>query len=159
MLLRFQLFAISIVGATYSFSQSNTLSTGGNASGTSGTVSYSIGQIDYTNQSNTSGNINQGVQQPYEIYSTNSLVELGDGIFLTVGPNPTNDNLILSNISKNGVKLFCYLLDNNGKELIQTLELIDKVEINLINYPVGMYHLVVRNSEMEIKTFKIIKTQ
>lgn len=37
---------------------------GGDASGTGGTVSYSIGQIDYMALSATSGKVNEGVQQP-----------------------------------------------------------------------------------------------
>lgn len=40
------------------------LTGGGDAIGSSGTVNYSIGQIDYSNFNSTSGVINQGVQQP-----------------------------------------------------------------------------------------------
>ncbi|MDG2279738.1 MAG: T9SS C-terminal target domain-containing protein, partial [Flavicella sp.] len=55
------------VGSIYGQESSNT--SGGNAAGSGGTVAYSIGQVAYTYESGTNGNSNQGVQQPYEIYS------------------------------------------------------------------------------------------
>jgi hypothetical protein len=47
--------------------QTATVSAGGNAIGTGGSVSYSVGQIAYTNNSNSNGSVAQGVQYPYEI--------------------------------------------------------------------------------------------
>lgn len=156
MLLRFFSIAISIATTTNSFSQTNTVSSGGNASGTNGNVSYTIGQLDYFSQTGTGGNINPGVQQPYEIYGTSNLTELGENIHLTIGPNPTLDKLYLTSNLSNEV-LFFFLTDANGKILIETSKLELKTEIDLSNLPVGMYHLVVRNEALEIKTFKIIK--
>ena len=47
--------------------QNNTITTGADASNTNGSISYSIGQIDYVSSGNASTFINQGLQQPYEI--------------------------------------------------------------------------------------------
>ena len=47
--------------------QQATTATGGNASGSGGTVAYSVGQIFYTTNTGTTGSEAQGVQQPYEI--------------------------------------------------------------------------------------------
>lgn len=157
MLLRSSLFACSIVFYSIAFSQSNVVATGGNATGTTGSVSYTVGQIDYTSQTGSGGNLNQGVQQPYEIFESNSLNELGENIFLNLGPNPTTDLVTLSNTSSVPTELFYYLTDNNGKILIETTLLLNKAEISLSTYPVGMYQLIVRNSEMDVKSFKIIK--
>jgi hypothetical protein len=140
-----------------SFSQSNTVATGGNATGSNGSVSYSVGQIDYTSQSGSGGNINQGVQQPYEIFESNSLNELGENILLNLGPNPTTDLFTLSNVSSSTIELFYYLIDNNGKIVIESTQLLNKAEISMSTFPVGMYQLVVRNSNMDVKSFKIIK--
>ena len=41
------------------------LPSGGNATGSGGSVSYSIGQIAYSYQTGPSGSINQGVLQPF----------------------------------------------------------------------------------------------
>lgn len=157
MLLRHKLIASSFLFGVVAFAQSNTVSSGGNASNASGSVSYSIGQIDYTSQAGTSGDINQGVQQPYEIFAINNVGELDPEISLTVGPNPTMDKLILTCGQSKNTELFYSMFDNNGKEIIGTSKLLDAAEIDLTPYPVGMYQLVVRNNEMSIQSFKIIK--
>ena len=41
--------------------------TGGNASGSEGTVSWSSGQAIYATKAGTNGSMAEGVQQPYEI--------------------------------------------------------------------------------------------
>jgi hypothetical protein len=40
---------------------------GGNASGSGGSVSYSVGQVAYQTHTGTNGSVVEGVQQPYEI--------------------------------------------------------------------------------------------
>ena len=40
---------------------------GANATGSGGSVSYSVGQVLYTTNSGSNGSSAQGVQQPYEI--------------------------------------------------------------------------------------------
>lgn len=157
MLLRYKLFASSIVFGVFSFAQSNTVTSGGNITNASGSVSYTIGQIDYTSQTGSSGDINQGVQQPYEIFALNSVDELSSEISLTVGPNPTMDKLILTSDQAKNEDLFYSLFDNNGKEVIGSSKLLNSVEIDLTNYPVGMYQLEVRTNESSIQSFKIIK--
>jgi hypothetical protein len=44
------------------YSQNSTLSSGGQATGTGGSVSYSVGQIAYSSLSGTNGSLIQGVQ-------------------------------------------------------------------------------------------------
>ena len=53
----------------YTQAQQTTDCAGGNASGIGGSVSYSIGQIFYQYDSDNAGNISQGVQHAYEVYS------------------------------------------------------------------------------------------
>lgn len=141
----------------FSFGQSNTVATGGNASGSGGSVSYTIGQIDYNSQTGTGGSLNQGVQQTYEINSTDGISEQAGSIFLTVGPNPTTDILILSSKVTSEDNFNYYLFDTNGKEVIEKKKLSNYEEINMSHFPVGMYQLVIKDSEREIKLFKIIK--
>ncbi|MFN6039024.1 MAG: SprB repeat-containing protein, partial [Bacteroidota bacterium] len=56
------LFLFGLINSV--FSQQNTLSSGGNGSNASGSISISVGQIDFLNVSNANGNMQQGVQQP-----------------------------------------------------------------------------------------------
>lgn len=69
---------------------------GGDASGSGGSVSYSVGQMVYAINTGTNGSEAQGVQQPYEI-SIIIGIEGADGINLLVSvqPNPTSDILLL----------------------------------------------------------------
>ncbi|MEN8230679.1 MAG: T9SS C-terminal target domain-containing protein, partial [Bacteroidota bacterium] len=71
--------------------------TGGNASGSGGSVSYTVGQVTYQTHSGTSGSIAEGVQQPYEIWVVTDIEEAA-GINLSVNayPNPVTDHLILT---------------------------------------------------------------
>ena len=74
--------------------QENINSAGGNSSNNSGNVSYSIGQIVSTTITNTSGSINQGVQQPYEILTLGHK-ETESNISVILFPNPTINNLTI----------------------------------------------------------------
>ena len=89
--------------------QQATVTSGGNATGTGGTSSYSVGQIAYTIITGAGGSINQGVQQPYEFFT------LGNDDFpeiqltMTVYPNPTT-SLIKLNIQNYGLENLNYEL-------------------------------------------------
>lgn len=157
MLLNFKLIALSLLIGPFSYGQANTVSSGGNNSGSGGSVSFTVGQIDYTSQSGTSGNVNQGVQQPYEIFAVSGIDELGYGISLTVGPNPTTDKLILTVQNPEQSELSYSLTDNNGKIVLSKVKLQQTAEIDLSTYPVGMYQLIVTNTSTTLKSYKIIK--
>lgn len=51
--------------------QSTIPATGGNATGSGGSVSYTAGQATYQTSEGTTGTVAQGVQQPYEISMEN----------------------------------------------------------------------------------------
>jgi hypothetical protein len=137
--------------------QSNVVSSGADATGSGGSVSFSIGQIDYTNQQTASGHVNQGVQQPVEIYHTNGLSN-NDAITVSIGPNPT-DGLILIQcdatlIENGGVAL---LYDNNGK-MVYKNELVDvQTNIDLSAFTRGVYSLQISVANMPLSSFKIVK--
>ena len=63
-----------VFGITTAQAQQAITATGGNASGSGGTVAYSVGQIIYATNTGTTGSVAQGVHQPYEI----SIVEVED---------------------------------------------------------------------------------
>ena len=59
--------------------QSALVGTGGEANGSGGSVSYSVGQIAVQSNSEGSTSISEGVQQPYEIQTTDNTAS-ADGI-------------------------------------------------------------------------------
>jgi hypothetical protein len=135
---------------------------GGNASGSGGTSSYTIGQIFYTTNTRSTGSVTQGIQQPYEISIMSEIEQTKDiNLICMVYPNPTCNNLTLTIEDPNNFDLMYLLLDLNGG-LIENKEVIfNKTTIIMTNRSAGIYFLRVYkgdgSSNNEIKTFKIIK--
>ncbi len=131
--------------------------TGGNASGSAGSASYSIGQVVYTTHTSTDGTLTQGVQQPYEILVTGIEDIKGISLAMAVYPNPTTDFLQLI-IAKGQFKDLSYqLFDINGK-LLQNKQLINvDTYIDMSAYVASTYFVSVLKGGQPIKEFKIIK--
>jgi hypothetical protein len=131
---------------------------GGNASGSGGTSSYTVGQIFYSANTGTGGSVSQGVQHPYEI-SIVTGVDKYKGISLQCAayPNPTADlvNLKVENYGKE--KLSFLLYDAHGKLLLNKKIGSARTEINLKNFAPSVYYLKITTNNREIKTFKITK--
>ena len=89
-------WCLFVAGISSAFSQNTILTTGGDLSGSSGSVSYSVGQLAYSYFSSTSGVENQGVQQPFEIYWATSIDDEFSNFEATVFPNPTVREVHLS---------------------------------------------------------------
>lgn len=143
--------------------QESVNTTGGDASGSGGTVGYSIGQVVYTSNMGTGGFVVQGVQQPFEIM-VEMAIEDAKSIRLSVSayPNPTNDYLILS-IDKNVKSRFVLselsyrLYDMNGK-LLQIKKLTGtETQIDMSSYGASSYFVRVISGSQTVKTFKILK--
>lgn len=137
--------------------QQATTSTGGNASGSGGTVAYSVGQIVYTTNTGTTGSVAQGVQQPYEISILLGIDNHSINLELTAYPNPTTDYLTLNVGNFELLTLNFQLFDISGK-LVESRKIISSSEtIAMENLPTATYFLKVSNNNKEVKTFKIIK--
>tara|TARA_Y100000385_G_C12988347_1_gene591682 strand:+ start:652 stop:1131 length:480 start_codon:yes stop_codon:yes gene_type:complete len=141
-------------GSIYGQESFNT--SGGNAVGSGGTVAYSIGQVAYTYESGANGNSNQGVQQPYEIYSV-GIDEEDIAISFTAFPNPTKDILTLQFDAFTTQNASFQLVDQAGK-IIQKKKISNvSTSLNLSNEVSGIYYLSINSESKNIKTFKIIK--
>ncbi len=150
------LICITCSFQTFLFAQSNVVTTGKDANGSNGSVSYTIGQIDYTNQQASSGKVNQGVQQPYEIYQTSGMENL-DAVSVTIGPNPTFGTLVIHAKNTNTSAVDAILYDSNGK-LVYNQSLLDvDTEIDLTSFAGGMYTLQIFQAKTPISSFKIVK--
>ncbi len=131
---------------------------GGEANGSGGSVSYSVGQVVYTSNDGATGSVSQGVQQTYEITEVSSVQE-ATGINLTASayPNPTTDYLLLNVEAREIFEYTAKLFDINGSmvgsEEISTRE----TKIDMRKLKQGLYLLKVIQDDKEIKIFKIIK--
>jgi len=131
---------------------------GGNASGTGGSVSYTIGQLLYTTHSGTNGSVAEGVQQPYEISIIVGIEQAKDITLVCMAyPNPTTDLLILEVENTNREKLFFQLYDLTGKQLVSKRLVDIRTTISMAHLAPATYFLKVRNNQRILKTFKIIK--
>lgn len=145
-----------IFGYSILFAQQATVVSGGNASGSTGTVSYTIGQIDYTTNTGSTGSAMQGVQQPYEI-STIGINDIIIDLSLSIFPNPSNDFLTLKYENYKFESTSYELYDSDGK-LIETNKLLNnQTIINMSQLIPATYFLKVTTETKELKVFKIIK--
>lgn len=137
--------------------QQSTNTSGGNASGGGGTLAYSVGQVVYTTNVSSAGNVAQGVQQAYEIF-TIDIKETAFNISLTAFPNPTADYLNLMASDYNNEKLSYQLFDMQGKLLIDRQIVAAQTQITMFNLPTATYFLnVVTRDNTFIKSFRIVK--
>ncbi|AFU70553.1 secreted protein with Por secretion system C-terminal sorting domain [Psychroflexus torquis ATCC 700755] len=147
-------FILGLIGL---HAQENTTATGGVATGSGGTVAFSVGQVVYTANTNASGTVSQGVQQPYEIF-TLGVKETELNISLKAFPNPTLDNLTLQISNYNNEKLLYKLYDMQGKLLNKGQIVTQQTKIGMTSLPTAIYFInVVNQQNKKIKTFKIIK--
>jgi hypothetical protein len=139
--------------------QTSANSSGGDAAGSGGTVAYSVGQVVYTTNQGTAGEIAQGVQHAYEIYSV-GIDEAEISISLSVYPNPTSDKIILTKNNVNLSALEYQLISHDGKLLQQSTFESSEMEISMKDLPSANYFLnILDNKNQNIKSFKIIKTK
>lgn len=146
------------LGLTDIQAQTSGNTTGGNASGGGGSVSYSVGQTAYKTASGSDGSVAQGVQQPFEISLLTGLKE-ANGIILRLlaYPNPTTDFLILE-VKDFDISNLHFKLYNMGGKLLQNEKITDnQTSIVMSNLIPATYFVKVVQGNKEVKTFKIIK--
>jgi len=138
--------------------QQATNAIGGDASGSGGSASYSVGQIVYTYATDNEGSSNQGVQQPYEFFVTGIDDLPGILLEITTFPNPTQSslNLRIESEYQSGMN---YQLYNAVGQLITSARIENVIfEIPMQGLSAGNYLLRILNAETALKTFSIIKT-
>jgi opacity protein-like surface antigen len=157
----FVLIALCLFGsATALQAQTANPAAGGDATGSGGSVSYSVGQITY----NTYGNdqtLSEGVQQPYEISILHVGLDEAKGISLaySVYPNPTSGILKLK-VENILTKDFWYRLYDIDSKLLQSSKIdASEMDIPIENLVPATYLLKIIYKQKEVKTFKIIKTR
>lgn len=147
-----------VSGLTELQAQEAVIASGGNATGTGGSVSYSVGQVVYTTTTGTNGSSGQGVQQPFEISTVTGIEEAkGINLICSAYPNPATDfiKLIIEDYEVQHIRYQIYNIKGS-------LLLSNKVEANETNISIqsllpAIYFLKVTDRDKLIKTFKIIK--
>jgi len=135
--------------------------TGGNASSSGGTVSYSVGQVVYSTNTGTNGSVAQGVQQAYIISTTTGIDDKSIDLSYKVYPNPTTDYLNLKLINFQSSTYSYQLFDISGKMISSEAIITDETSISMKTFTGGTYLLKIVETKTgatkEVKSFKIIK--
>lgn len=139
------------------YAQETVPSAGGDATGSGGSASYTIGQVVYATYTGTNGSVAQGVQQPYEISVTVGVEVAGIKLELAAYPNPTNNALTLNIGNYNNEKLTYQLYDIQGKLLDSKQVVNSNTTISMKDLPVSTYLLNVLDNNSLIKTFRVVK--
>ena len=150
------IFLFCVIGVN-AIAQEAVLAAGGDAAGSGGSSSYSVGQILYTTDSSGDGSIAKGVQQPFEISTIVGVKLTRIHLDLIVYPNPTTDILTLKIDEVSLSTLSFQLYDLHGKMLKSEKIKGDRTRITMKNLPPATYFLKVLNEQEEVKVFKIIK--
>jgi hypothetical protein len=161
--MKFKLLILNILtllffGVNELSAQENIPASGSNASGSGGSVSYSIGQLVYSNNTGPNGTASEGVQQPFEISVVTGIDEAKNiQLNCTVFPNPTTDFLILEVQGDIQKQYFANLIDLTGKLISRNEISGNKTKIFMMNLLPSVYFLKIVQYNNEIKTFKIVK--
>jgi hypothetical protein len=151
--MRYLLFTIAAFCSIEIFAQQATVTSGGNATGTGGSFSYSIGQV--CNASNNEGTILEGVQQPYEIYAVSveeSLFELE----LNLYPNPTTNELTIE-IPNFKAGLTATIYDSKGLLLDSVKLSSSRTSISANHWAASTYYIHVAGESGNSAKYKLIK--
>ena len=149
------LFFFSIA---YLQGQQAVVTTGGVATGTGGSVSYTVGQAAYQTFTGTGGSVMQGVQQPWEISSPVAIENTEDiSLLMNVYPNPTSGafKLVVGSLENRDLRFRLY--DMNGVMLQDQKIDSEETEIFLQDLSSSIYFLKIMDNNREIKVFKMIR--
>lgn len=141
--------------SSFTFAQSNVVGSGGDGSSATGTFSYSLGQIDYTYLTGTGGSASSGVQQSYELL-TSDLIELASVSFVTY-PNPAYDFMVVSISDSDPSNYSIEIKDSNGKHVALHNFNSKEIKIPLSHLSTGIYFLELHKADQIIGQEKIIK--
>ncbi len=133
-------------------SQIATIAAGANVISIGGTVSFSVGQIDY-GSFGSSTTLYLGVQQVYDPFMIPIDAKLG----ISVWPNPvfTSLNIEIKSIEKLDITYQLYAMDGKLMDAKKSSNI--NTTINMMHYAQAIYLLLIRFPDKSTIKFKIIK--
>ncbi len=154
-------FLISVLSFTLlnviATAQENTVTSGGNATGAGGLVSFTIGQVFHQTHDGNEGTVAEGVQQPYEIFVITSVEDAADiHLAMSAFPNPVSERLTLvvdESVDFSVAGYYFRLFDISGREI----QIDRQTEIDMSGLIPAVYFIRIRDSQQELKVFKIVK--
>lgn len=142
------------------YAQENILPVGGNVKNTTGSVSYSIGQVFYVQHQQSTGSIAEGVQHPLEILNGSVSAESIDWRdLISVYPNPFTESVHV-NFSHWHGDVSLKLFDGLGREVAHLdMQYNTATTFDLSHLSAGAYNLIVSSVSKVYATFTIVKSR
>ena len=132
------------------------LSAGSSFTSNIGSISQSIGLVQNQYNTNSSGQIMEGVLFNYELIEIPTSIESGITLDIKAYPNPVTDELYIT-LSKNDLSLNFLITDVKGRVKERSMLNSSDQAISLKNYNAGLYILQIYSNTDLIKSFKLIK--
>lgn len=155
-ILLMKFLTLIIIPFGWTKAQTAILTTGTTATGASGSVAYSVGQVSYSHKG-ANQEVMEGVQQAYEIIT----LEVDDESIMEkkilLYPNPVKDFLNVDFGKENFHNTSYILFDSQGKLIRSGKFSQQKNELNMTELPTSVYIIQIFQDRKNIKTFKIIK--
>ncbi|MCQ2193128.1 MAG: T9SS type A sorting domain-containing protein [Paludibacteraceae bacterium] len=120
-----------------------------------GSISFTIGQIDYLNAKANNGTYSGGVQQPADT-ELFDIKKMCDGVQITITPNPTPNEISI--VTDDDYVSYSYELYDVTTKLLSKGEISGGYEkLDMTNLVDGVYLLKINCGGDEYATFKIVK--
>lgn len=149
------------LGLTELQAQEAVPASGGNATGSGGSSSYTLGQVAYTTHGAGNITVSEGVQQAFEISTLSVSAPYQNlNLSLLAYPNPATDFLVLKvgKTPASSIQSLAYQLYDLGGKLIVSQKLQgSETRIDTRSLQQATYFLKVTEDQQELQTFKIIK--
>ena len=143
-------------GMTQTYAQESVNASGGDASGSDGSVAYSIGQVFVNSVSGNNGIIAQGIQQAYGFFQV-GVDDLEEAKGINLYPNPVGNTLYVEmDMMKPGLWV-AQVFNMEGKEIMSTFLASSLSNLSANQMAAGNYILRIQKNNKNVKSYKIIK--
>lgn len=140
--------------------QQGVVSSGGDILSSTGAVAYSIGQLAYISVSGETGNVNPGVQQPFQ-FNLVGIKDIQRDYLLTLYPNPANQFLYLKLSTDEGIiqsqDFIARVYDVKGNLLIVQKLIHNVTPILISELPEALYFVQVWQANTFIQSISFSK--
>ena len=127
--------------------QSNIVAGGGNANSSTGSVSYSIGQIDFQYSSSADYSLSEGVQQTYSFDTSLSIDNIQYDFQLSIWPNPSADEMNLEFTTNYELPLILTVTDVKGAVIANRSVTQGQYSFDVNTWAAGTYYVNLNDGE------------
>ena len=114
---KYPLIAFLLLATQLFYGQQTIPASAGEATGTGGSSSFTVGQVFYTTNTSSTGSVSQGMQQAFEIQTRSNPSLSTVQLTAVTYPNPSTDYLVLK-ITDTAIENLQYtLFDLNSKTI------------------------------------------